>query len=1144
MKRICRFMWAWFAFVLLAISGMSIPVLALEYPDFAQDAPNYTSSIVQFDPNTFQSYNLYRYITDTGIVVQDDSWSNVLFGAMRDIQLTRHNQAANIGHVTGSTIANDLYNATGRGVVVAVVDTGVDFSNPDLIHAIARDKNNYPIMLDPDGQGIVITNATFASNIDDNGIIRNIEDIGNHTSRVYVDGTGVYLDVYQQGVGTELAVYNTFYPMLGSSPILTGLVNDDFKIGDNNRDFIRSQSGVYHFGVALLFSGGQILVVPLLIVDSQTAGIYDTVIPDMSTSWADFMLRIGSDDSPRLDFDFTDEMPIILGSGNEVLVYDHNDDGYGDYSAGVLGARVLDVYGAISNTTTPDDYITGALNATLLEPLDIDGNYLGIMTDFHNHGTAVAGVISSRGSQSYAIYNDTELYTIPGVAPDAKILPVKALWYGSVEYGWLWAAGMENDGDGWKYTGGERAHIITNSWGVPTFPNVEEAPGYDQLSTLANILTTPGALHQNHPGVVMIASAGNSGHGYGTISLPGAASLVLSTGASTSSAYVNTPIFEGQPRFGNSTIHDNHLVDFSSRGPGIVGDTKPDLVSMGAYGFSLSMVTKTDVDSEDEPYSLFGGTSMSAPLIAGVAATIIEQLTTNDMPYTPFTVKNILMSTANDMGNDPLVQGAGLVNATRASEYVAGDGPFLVTNDMSYANIRETTLPAIQSLNNTIFGIDHIAVPPKSYPMSSWFAGHLQHNQKSTTTFTVTNPTDRPITIQVQPQTVSILQQGDVNLTTIPHQQDVVMNDDGVYAPNYVLLSDVRQTSTLSDIFAPNDMPESSLLVLNVNFDFDEFLNSTADVFADDFVISSLYLYDWIDRNGDGEIEAGELAMVNRAGNWGTVQEMRVSYPHQIFDGTPVVGVYPVPVKASYWRGLTGVNATAMDYTITATYYDRVHWSDVWLESNSIVVPPQSEYTINAAISVPPNADSGIYQGFVTFISDTHKVNVPVSYAVTQPVTDGMIHLVSGNDDNDTLLYSPGMVRGSFDMSGRYMAGEWRHQYVDVPENVTSGVIEVSWKSNNTSIGVFVVNPEGDIVQSNANPGVFGHFGGWPSDDWLGYSVFSQGGGFFPVSGWNDTSTTFSVLIDEPGIYSIMTHTTLYGGESPTEPIVITARFN
>ena len=39
---------------------------------------------------------------------------------------------------------------------------------------------------------------------------------------------------------------------------------------------------------------------------------------------------------------------------------------------------------------------------------------------------------------------------------------------------------------------------------------------------------------------------------------------------------------------------------------------------------------------------------------------------------------------------------------------------------------------------------------------------------------------------------------------------------------------------------------ESSLMILNVNFQFDDFMNNTSDIYADDLKISSLYLYDWL----------------------------------------------------------------------------------------------------------------------------------------------------------------------------------------------------------------------------------------------------------------------------------------------------------
>ena len=75
---------------------------------------------------------------------------------------------------TGSELAYLKYNYTGKGIKIAIVDTGVDFSNPDIKDSLARDDNNNPIMLDAGGQGLVITNATFAANIDKYGIVSNI----------------------------------------------------------------------------------------------------------------------------------------------------------------------------------------------------------------------------------------------------------------------------------------------------------------------------------------------------------------------------------------------------------------------------------------------------------------------------------------------------------------------------------------------------------------------------------------------------------------------------------------------------------------------------------------------------------------------------------------------------------------------------------------------------------------------------------------------------------------------------------------------------------------------------------------------------------------------------------------------------------
>ena len=1059
-----------------------------------------------------------------------------------------------IGKITGSNLAKTEFNVNGSGVKIAIIDTGVDFSNPDMMHSVARDNKNHPIMLDPDGQGIVLTNATFFAFIDKDGIIRNYSKKlpEGMTSSVYVTKDGVFLDVSQKGKGTQIPIYNSFFPQAGSSITFNGTLSNDMKIGQDNRNYIKSKSGVYHLGV--IYQGGlqgpyaRIQVVPVLFVDSNVAGVYDTIIPDMSTSWKDYTrFELKSGQKPDYDFDFTDEKPIILGSGNEFLVYDSNNDGRTDYSAGTVGAQVLDVHRVIQNGTAKISGKLNAVNGTLLPGLDPDGNFFGVMTDFVGHGTASASSIVSSGKEQYDIYNNTKKYQITGVAPGAKIIPVKALWFGDTVYSWLWSAGFENSKQQWTFTGEPKADIISNSWGVSTFPSFKQAPGMDILSLILSLLATPQSLDERYPGITIVSSAGNSGHGYGTIGLPNASPFGISVGATTNNVFVGYGPFNEQPRFGNTTTHFNHVVDFSSRGPGVLGDPKPDLMSIGAHGFVSSNVLKTEKNSKKESFSLFGGTSMAAPLVSGTAALLIEGLQKSSKTYDSFDIKNILMSTADDLQNDPLTQGAGLTNIYNALKFVnEQDGIFIVTNNASYQNVKEILDYPLQEFNHTSIGFEKFEFPTKPKPVMSWFAGHLEAGQKSTAEFTIDNPSNQPLSVTITPQTLSLIQYTETNGTTIPRQQDSFFNKTNVFAPNYVKLSDIKQHKELGD-FYDDETPipkDSKLLVLNVNFPFDTFMNKTADRYANDLRISSLYLYDWIDKNNDTDVSSDELSLVNRAGSWGTVQELRVSEPDKKFDGTPLVGIYPVPTRYSFWNGDTKQNSTSLDYTLSARYYDKQKWSDVWTNTQEVIIPPNSKAKIKSTLTVPDDYTTGVYQGFLTFSSKQHTVNVPVSFVVKQPVskTDSTV-LLSGKNSTD-VMYGNGFVKGAFDMTNRYMAGDWRNYYFDIKDNsINTAAIEMSWKSDDTNLAVFVIDPKGRLIQTNMPSGVFGKFLGWPSLDWLGNSPFSQGGGFYPVKNKDSTSTVMYVPINQTGTYSLMAHSTLFGGDSTTEPITLAAKF-
>ena len=131
------------------------------------------------------------------------------------------------------------------------------------------------------------------------------------------------------------------------------------------------------------------------------------------------------------------------------------------------------------------------------------------------------------------------------------------------------------------------------------------------------------------------------------------------------------------------------------------------------------------------------------------------------------------MSSADDLRNDPLTQGAGLVNALDAVRIVNGHGgKFMVHNDATFSNIKEVIDISSSSFNSDLFGIDEFDLSDKTYPMTGWYGGRLNPGEESTTTYTIENPNSYTINVKIKPEILKLIDTLQMSGVTEPHLQD------------------------------------------------------------------------------------------------------------------------------------------------------------------------------------------------------------------------------------------------------------------------------------------------------------------------------------------------------------------------------------
>ncbi|HDJ96816.1 MAG TPA: hypothetical protein ENG45_01955 [Candidatus Aenigmarchaeota archaeon] len=233
--------------------------------------------------------------------------------------------------------------------------------------------------------------------------------------------------------------------------------------------------------------------------------------------------------------------------------------------------------------------------------------------DFTGEGT---DDLHGHGTHVAGIVASKDL-TYRGVAFDANLLNVKVLNKDGIGYASDVIKGIE-----WAVENG--AEILSMSFGA----EVEPCDGTDAISRAVDNAVKKG--------VIAVVAAGNGGPSSGTITSPGCAKEAITVGA----------------------IDDNDKVpSWSSRGPTDDGRVKPDLVAPGVGIISTW---------KDNSFKSLSGTSMSTPHVSGVVALLLEA----KPELKPDEVKEILKSTAVDLGYDENTQGAGKVDTYEAYLYI------------------------------------------------------------------------------------------------------------------------------------------------------------------------------------------------------------------------------------------------------------------------------------------------------------------------------------------------------------------------------------------------------------------------------------------------------------------------------------------
>jgi hypothetical protein len=720
-----------------------------------------------------------------------------------------------------------------------------------------------------------------------------------------------------------------------------------------------------------------------LVTDATTAGVYDTVYVDLDN-----------------DYRFDDEKPVTKAS--PVSYRDMNGDGYTDISGGLLyyisdGATAipggLDAFGVLNTSFGP-----GALLAW-------SGDYDPAIG---GHGTLTASNIVGQGvakglAPTFGDYTD-EYPGVIGGAPNAKLAPYGDIYFSfdfSTQFGYFLATRRGVD-------------VTSNSYGSSAVDN----DGYDAASQEADVI------HHNTRTTALF-STGNGAPGFGTVAPP-SPSYGIAVGASTQFGGTGWDSI-----LNASQITDNDIIPWSNRGPGATGSPGVDVVADGAY--SAGDVTLNAVLDGRFAWETWGGTSRSSPVAAGATALVYQafrQASGSATVPVNFAVKakEILKSSAQDLGYDTLIQGAGSVDAGEAVRTARALRPSVSPSEWRAGDYR----------GNHYSVFTHVMAPggtdTQAFAVSgagSFTASDSRLVRTGSETMTLTS----------------------ANISAeSPYNFNV---------PNYLI--------DLSDMVS--DHSAADLMVVRLKYPNAEF-DANGDVVQDQ--LWRILAYNWTDINGDGNlwtdtsgdgtVDFTQLGTSSNIDgfldvNYATAEideneYVRLTYLNNASNSLMLFVRNPAERMADgLFLGLQHPSRSAAipqtHFDIQVDFYENADWP--WLSTS--VAGNQ----VTANLTVPADAPHGVYSGAIELESAGRSIVVPVSVVVaataaldadgkmTGSFTFGGADVAEAQADS---LYNNGSIFGANTWQWRAESGDWRFFYFDVPTTPADGsllLVNTTW---------------------------------------------------------------------------------------------------